>query len=158
MRKLLIAACALALIPGAALAQYHPYLHGRVYHPALHPHFGDPRPGFGPGPGPLTHFAAGPIAHFGARDMSAWRGGYWWHGWRGGRFGWWWGAGDFWYWYEAPIYPYPDSVADYYVAANHPAPQAGATWWYCADPPGYYPTVRGCPTPWRPVAATPQPY
>ena len=149
MRKLLIAACAVALIPGAALAQY------RVYHPALHPHFGAPRPGFGPGP--VAHFAAGPVAHFGARDIAAWRGGYWWHGWRGGRIGWWWFAGGFWYWYAAPAYPYPDAVADYYVAGAGPAP-GGATWWYCANPAGYYPYVPACPTPWRPVAATPQPY
>jgi hypothetical protein len=135
MRLLLIAACALVALPGAALAQ-HP---GR----------------FDRGPG-HPHFSAGPIGHFAPRDLAAWRGGYWWHGWRGGRLGWWWCADGNWYWYAAPVYPYPDVVADDYVPGDYPGPSA-PMWYYCYDPPGYYPWVRACGSPWRPIPANPQP-
>jgi len=135
MRKLLIAACALAAVPwmsvpSAALAQ-----------PA---HVGGP------------HFAAGPVGRFAGRDLAAWRGGYWWRGWRGGRAGWWWFAGGYGYWYAAPVYPYPAYVGDVSVAGAYPAP-SGRVWWFCDNPAGYYPYVRDCPAPWRPVKPTTDP-
>jgi len=51
----------------------------------------------------------------------------------------------------APLWLAP---APYYVA---PAPYIGvipappAVWYYCTDPPGYYPTVPTCNVPWIPV-------
>ena len=134
MRKLLIAACALAMLPwtmapGAALAE-----------PA--------------GAGP--HFAAGPVGHFAGRDLAAWRGGHWWHGWRGGRAGWWWFVDGYGYWYGAQVWPYPPYVADVSVAGAYAAPR-GRVWWFCDGPAGYYPYVHACPTPWRPVKPTTDP-
>jgi hypothetical protein len=133
--KTLMVAVAVALaLPGAALAQHSGTGHGA-----------GPPPGMHGG----SHFAAGPVGRFGARDLATWRGGYWWHGWRGGRVGWWWYAGGFWYWYASPIYPYPGYVPDYYLGGGYPAPSS--VWWFCDNPPGYYPYVRGC-WHWRPVA------
>ncbi|HEY1749750.1 MAG TPA: hypothetical protein VGG29_00695 [Caulobacteraceae bacterium] len=145
MKKLLVAACALAALPGASFAQPPGFAH----HPgAFH--------GAGPHSGPHGHFAAGPVAHFGPSDVAAWRGGYWWHGWRSGRLGWWWFADGYWYWYAVPVYPYPDVVAGYAVPGEEPT-QTPRTWWYCYSPPGYYPWVRSCAGPWRPMPASPQP-
>jgi hypothetical protein len=33
-----------------------------------------------------------------------------------------------------------------------PAPPPPPVWYYCTDPPGYYPTVPACTVPWIPVA------
>jgi hypothetical protein len=33
-----------------------------------------------------------------------------------------------------------------------PAPPPAPVWYYCTDPPGYYPTVPSCMVPWTPVA------
>ena len=33
-----------------------------------------------------------------------------------------------------------------------PAPPPAPLWYYCTDPPGYYPTVPACTVPWIPVA------
>jgi hypothetical protein len=107
-----------------------------------------------PGGGLRSHFAAGPVARFGAREFAAWRGGYWWHGFRGGRIGWWWFADGFWYWYDAPVYPYPLYVGDYYVASEGYAPPAPVSY-YCYEPRGYYPYIPACPTGWRVVPADP---
>jgi hypothetical protein len=134
LKTLMIAVTASLALPGAALAQHGGMGHGAGPPPGMH------------GGG---HFAAGPVDRFGARDLATWRGGNWWHGWRGGRVGWWWFAGGFWYWYASPIYPYPAYVPDYYLGGGYPAP--GSVWWYCDNPPGYYPYVRGC-WHWRPVA------
>ena len=109
----------------------------------------------GPGGGGFRgHFAAGPVGRFGARDLGAWRGGYWWHGFRGGRIGWWWFTDGFWYWYDSPVYPYPLYVGDYYVPAEGYAPPA-PVWYYCYEPRGYYPYVPACPSGWRVVPADP---
>jgi hypothetical protein len=86
--------------------------------------------------------------------MGAWRGGFWWHGYRGGRFGWWWNTGGYWYWYDTPAYPYPLDVGDYSVPAEGYAPP-GPVWYYCANPPGYYPYVHACPSGWRTTPAQP---
>ena len=115
-------------------------------------------PGFhGGGPVGRPRFAVGPIGRLGPRDQSppgaAATGG---NGWRSGRLGWWWFVGGFWYWYNAPVYPYPVYVADYYLAGELPA-QGGPMWYYCYNPAGYYPYVRSCAGPWRAVPATPPP-
>lgn len=79
-----------------------------------------------------------------------WRAGYWYHGWHGGRYGWWWVAPGFgWTFYAAPVYPYPEPPPP----AVAPPPPAPATWYYCPNPPGYYPYVAQCYGPWRPVPA-----
>ena len=144
-RKLVVSAFAALMLPSAALAQHGGDGHGDYGH-GDYGHVG----GYAGGgrPPSVGHFAPGPVAHFGARDLATWRGGYWWHGWRGGRVGWWWFAGGFWYWYAAPIYPYPTYVPGDWVG-GYPAP--GTVWWFCDNPPGYYPYVQGCWR-WRPVA------
>jgi len=88
-----------------------------------------------------------------------WNGGRWnrWRGWNGG----WWGGG--WYPYAYPVpypypYPYPYPV---YVLPDEETSQSFYTeqppedihWWYCRNPPGYYPDVVQCPDDW--VAVTP---
>jgi hypothetical protein len=86
-----------------------------------------------------------------------WRGGHWRHGWHGRRYGWWWIAPGFgWTFYPAPIYPYPAQPAPYIAPPAYvppPAAPAPATWYYCADPAGYYPYVQRCTVPWQPVPA-----
>jgi hypothetical protein len=72
------------------------------------------------------------------RGSAHWRGGHWFHGPHGGRLGWWWIAGNGWYYYPAPVYPYP-------------AYAASGPYYYCDYPPGYYPNVAQCATPWRVV-------
>jgi hypothetical protein len=135
LKTLIVAVAAALALPGAALAQHGGMGRGGGAPPGMH------------GGG---HFAAGPVGRFGAHDMATWRAGNWWHGWRGGRVGWWWFAGGFWYWYASPIYPYPAYVPDYYLGGGYyPAP--GSVWWFCDNPPGYYPYVQGCWR-WRPVA------
>jgi len=99
------------------------------------------------------------IHHFHEHDIAVWRGGRWFHGDHGGRLGWWWIVGGVWYFYPAPIYPYPDpflppgAVAGPPVAPQPVAPPAPAQYYYCDNPPGYYPYVSTCPTPWRAVPA-----
>jgi hypothetical protein len=39
--------------------------------------------------------------------------------------------------------------------ASEPAPPASASWYYCADPQGYYPYVEQCPGGWQAVAPRP---
>jgi hypothetical protein len=133
MKTFLISLCALVALPAAALAQ-------RAIGPT---HAAAPT---------RQHFSAGPVGRFAARDLATWRDGYWWHGWRGGRIGWWWFADGNWYWYASPAYPYPAYVPDYYIAGAYPTAPPGPVWWYCPNPPGYYPYVHDCPTPWRAVA------
>jgi hypothetical protein len=88
---------------------------------------------------------------------AAWHGGHWHHGWYGSRFGWWWvvpGLG--WTFYSAPIYPYPEPPPlppPPAAAPAGPPPGAPPTWYYCADPAGYYPHVQRCTVPWQPVPA-----
>ena|SRR5271170_4059585 len=93
----------------------------------------------------------GDIGHFHERDLGRWRGGGWRHALYGGRFGWWWvvpGLG--WYYYAAPIYPYPDP----YLPAGAPPPVPTTPfWYYCGNPPGYYPYVPQCYGSWEPVSA-----
>ncbi len=112
---------------------------------------------------PLRH--DGLVRDFHGRDFRAlslgerqrWFGGHWIHDWHGGRYGWWWSVGPYWYFYNQPIYPYPYYIPPL-VEAEPPAlpPVAGpATWYYCENPQGYYPTVGMCNVPWRAVPAVP---
>ena len=94
------------------------------------------------------------FAHFSPGEHGAWTGGHWHHGWHSGRLGWWWFAGGAWYFYDAPVYPYPGYVSDYYVE-DYGAP--GQYWYYCPSPAGYYPYVQRCSAPWQPVPPSPPP-
>ena len=109
------------------------------------------------------------VSHFSAQDRSAWTHGHWWHGRHGGRNGWWWNAGGTWFFYDNPIYPYPDYASDYYYEDDYgpdygsapddqyapPGTEGGYSWYYCNNPPGYYPYVQQCRGPWRAVDPTP---
>ncbi|MGH7090725.1 MAG: hypothetical protein ACREFQ_17655 [Stellaceae bacterium] len=88
----------------------------------------------------------GDIHRFGDHDLDFWRSGRWFHGVHEGRRGWWWTVGPSWYFYPAPFYPYPDPYLPPTVA-----PGAAPLWYYCTNPPGYYPYVAACAVPWRPV-------
>lgn len=108
------------------------------------------------------------------------RGGYYGHGWHDHDdddwnvgivvnpflFGSWYYPGPY-YPYYSPYY-YPPSPYYYPGAVTVPAtppvyiergeseePQASASWYYCADPQGYYPYVKQCKGAWQPVAPRP---
>jgi hypothetical protein len=144
--------CAAMLLAGSSLlcatqgyAQTPPHGHA--------PSHGGP-PGGHPGPHGAPHFtfAHRDFGHFTADEHARWIGGRWNHGYHNGRFGWWWFAGGAWYFYNAPIYPYPGYVSDDYVDADdYGAP--GQFWYYCQNPPGYYPYIQRCGMPWQPVPA-----
>ncbi len=87
--------------------------------------------------------------HFYGYDLDHWRHGNWWRGWHEGRQGWWWIVGGVWYWYPAPVYPFPDPYRPPLVPAAPP----GQYWYYCPNPPGYYPYVPACPVPWQMMPA-----
>lgn len=121
-----------------------------------------PHGGHGPGGGrPHFTFVHRDFGHFTPAEHASWIGGRWNHGWHNGRYGWWWFAGGAWYFYDAPVYPYPAYVSDYYVDDEGDyGPGYGPPnqyWYYCSSPPGYYPYVRTCATPWQPVPAGPPP-
>jgi hypothetical protein len=111
-------------------------------------------------------------------DRAVWRGGNWHQDWHDGRYGWWWEVAGIWYFYDQPVYPYPLAVSGVVdlpglvvapavgigvVAMPPPPPQPAAppmpvaaqpgTWYYCDNPPGYYPYVPTCAAAWRPVPA-----
>lgn len=61
-------------------------------------------------------------------------------------------------------YPYPPAVVTVpasppvYIERGEsaePAPRASASWYYCADPQGYYPYVQQCHGDWQAVAPRP---
>src|SRR5438270_7093489 len=123
------------------------------------------RPGFRPAPyrgaaraaarfHPLHSIIARHVnfAHFTAAERATWARGRWSHRWWHGRYGWWWNAGGVWFWYDTPVYPYPTVVSDYYYEEPE-YDESGPTWWYCQNPPGYYPYVPSCYGPWTPVPA-----
>lgn len=95
---------------------------------------------------------------FGANDLRVWRGGAWRHDWHDGRFGWWWIVGGIWYFYPEPIWPYPTYVPPAFIVQQPPPVVAGVPpaqfWYYCPNPPGYYPNVATCSVPWRAVPVT----
>ena len=53
--------------------------------------------------------------------------------------------------YPEPIYPYPDFYYDM-PPPLYEAPQVPGYWYYCDNPPGYYPYVAECRRPWNTVA------
>ena len=93
------------------------------------------------------HGGFGHSGGFGGGFHNHWHGGNWHQGWHNGRWGWWWivpGLG--WYSYDAPVYPYPDP----YAPPGYAAAPGGQFWYYCTNPPGYYPYVAQCNVPWHP--------
>jgi hypothetical protein len=69
--------------------------------------------------------------------------------------------GPYWAPYWAP-YGYPPVIVEpppqVYVQPSPPVaiqPPPPSSWYYCEDPPGYYPYVPQCPGGWRQVPATP---
>ena len=121
------------------------------------------------------------VHRFDSEELARWRGGQWKNSCFEGRCGWWWFAGGRWYFYERPVYPYPLVVSEIafvepvapavvvvsppaYVAAQAPGPYvpspasaplppAVQMYYYCDNPPGYYPSVPGCPSGFRAVPA-----
>jgi len=75
----------------------------------------------------------------------------------------------YWPWYYPGSYYYPPyyyppgavsvpATPPVYIERGQetePAPQASASWYYCADPQGYYPYVEKCPGGWQTVAPRP---
>ncbi len=92
------------------------------------------------------------FAEFTSQEKEAWTHGSWRHTWHHHHFGWWWFADGFWFFYPEPLYPYPDYVGpEYYYEEG-----ADYYWYWCDDPPGYYPYVQQCNDDWQPVPPTPQ--
>lgn len=91
------------------------------------------------------------IHQFREHDLARWRAGAWHHGFHDGRSGWWWVVGGVWYFYPAPVYPYPDPYGPPGVVG------VGPSWYYCANPQGYYPYVPQCLVPWQAVPSEPAP-
>jgi len=57
-------------------------------------------------------------------------------------------------WQRVPATPSPAAPASTPSAPPPaPAPAAEQYWYYCTNPPGYYPTVAQCETPWQRVPA-----
>lgn len=98
--------------------------------------------------------------HHGGWQRSGWH--------RGGWYGGYWGprvfiGGPF--WYPGPYaYPYPPYAAPVYqppVVVEPPPspayvePRSSTYWYYCQDPPGYYPYVASCSGEWQQVAPQP---
>jgi hypothetical protein len=108
---------------------------------------------------------------------GGWHGGGWWGGgWRGccwgGGWGWWGPsislgfAAPLYYPYAYPYpsypYPYPYAYANPYpayappsVQQAPPGPAPQQTWYYCANPQGYYPYVQSCSSGWQQVPVAP---
>ena len=98
----------------------------------------------------------GEIHRFHDHDLGRWNAGRWHHGIHGGRSGWWWIVGGVWYYYPAPVYPYPDPYRPPMVPVLA-APPGAQYWYYCNNPPGYYPYVPYCVSYWQRVPASPAP-
>jgi hypothetical protein len=160
MKKLALALVtmgALAFASHAALAQDRgsPSRGGGA--PAAGSHGGTLSPGWrGGAPSPGWH---------GGAPSPGWRGGHpgYWRGpghggWYGPRVGLYVGAPAFWwtwpYPYFAPFpayYPYPYVIRDdppVYIQPPAAAPSPTTYWYYCTDPPGYFPYVENCSRPW----------
>ena len=60
----------------------------------------------------------------------------------------------FWAPYAYP-YAYPPTVVQPPPQVYLQPPPSRPSWYYCDNPPGYYPYVQQCPGGWRPVAPTP---
>lgn len=119
--------------------------HGTIFHPG-------PRYQLGQRGHDLGLFNGRHFGQFGSADRDAWRGGAWRHESHNGHLGWWWVTGGLWFFYPAPIYPYPDYVGpDYYYDYYGSYPTPSYYWYYCEDPPGYYPDVQQCNVEWEPA-------
>lgn len=57
------------------------------------------------------------------------------------------------YYYPPAVVAVPATPPTYIEQEEVPAPSA--YWYYCANPPGYYPYVKHCPGGWQPVAPQP---
>lgn len=122
----------------------------------------------------------GDIRHFHEHDLAVWRRGHWYQGLHGERRGWWWVVDGVWYSYDrkvaeipdpflpptvvvqvpapsAPVYVPPPPPPSAPLPSASPPPAAPATWYYCANPHGYYPYVTACPGGWASVPATAPP-
>ena len=162
----LLATCALAADPphsgGHVAGAPHGGMPPRGFHaapPSFHgqlpqgswragsPRYEQGRPGHD-----LSVFNGRRYSGFTAADRSQWQTGAWRHEYHNGHMGWWWVVGSFWFFYPAPIYPYPTYVGpDYYYDYYGLYPQPAYYWYYCEDPPGYYPAVQACNVEWEPV-------
>jgi hypothetical protein len=96
--------------------------------------------------------------HGGYHDhyFDHWHNGNWFHGFHEGRDGWWWIVDGGWFFYPAPVYPYPDPYTPPTVVVET-APAGTVVehaYYYCANPPGYYPSVPQCYSPWQKVLST----
>lgn len=149
---------AMALLAQPACAQRDDHDHSDHGHAQYADHGRDAR-----GRGFHGDFHGRDFHHFTPYELGLWRGGHWVHGWHDGRLAWWWTVGNGWYFYPAPIYPFPTYVPPPVVVAQPPGVMAppptgrppAQSWYYCYNPPGYYPYVPACNGPWRPVPAAP---
>lgn len=118
---------------------------------------GRPYGGWHGGPGRPYGGWHGDARGYYGRVPGNWHQGHWYHGPHNGRSGWWWIVGPSWYFYLSPVYPYPDPwlPPSLYGVAPPPPGVPGRYWYYCADPPGYYPYVPQCNFGWRAVLAWP---
>jgi hypothetical protein len=70
-----------------------------------------------------------------------------------------WGGWGPW-WLGPPYYPEPPVVIQQqppvYVEPT-PQPEEQSYWYYCPNPPGYYPYVKKCPNGWMKVIPSPVP-
>jgi mono/diheme cytochrome c family protein len=99
-----------------------------------------------PPSGPKVNFRGRDYAQLTAQERVLWQAGSWRHESHNGHFGWWWVTGGIWYFYPEPSYPYPTSIS----AFTYPLPKIDSQYWYyCVDPPGYYPGIRDCYEPWE---------
>lgn len=113
-------------------------------------HHGFGRPGHD-----FSTFNGHHFSQFAPGDHQAWQGGNWRHTMHDGHYGWWWTVGSLWYFYPAPIYPYPAYIGpDYYYDYNDEFGPPPNYWYYCEDPPGYFPYVQHCNSDWEPVPPT----
>jgi hypothetical protein len=71
------------------------------------------------------------------------RAGHWSHGWRNGSYGWWWD-------YDPYLWSGDGAYDDY---SGYGQTYASQSWYYCADPAGYYPYIAQCNTSWQTVPA-----
>ena len=107
----------------------------------------------------------------GADGRGGWQGSGWHRaGWHGG----FWGprvyiGGPLWYpgpyaypypFYAPPVYAppiYAPPVVEEPLPPAYVEPRSPAYWYYCQDPPGYYPYVSTCAVGWQQVAPQPSP-
>ena len=89
-------------------------------------------------------------------ERTHWQTGEWRHLLHNGVFGWWWFLDDDWFFYPDAIYPYPTYISPLLTVQETPETAPNTPYWYyCANPPGYYPYVEACPVGWQTVPALP---